>query len=149
MGRAYRLTRQAVNALVLGVTGVTAHPAPVHLVGLEGCIERLPKVYIGKRSTFAAPAARAPDGQPFGDPALEIFRISKQLNPARTVERLQGAHRRSELHAIVGRLRLRTAERFLVRAELEQSSPTSRTWVRVASAVGVDGYGGKRSVHRM
>jgi hypothetical protein len=36
-----------------------------------------------------------------------------------------------------------------VRAELKQSSPASRTRVRVASAISVDGYGGQGIIHRM
>src|SRR5687768_2243592 len=85
------------------------------------------------------PAARFPSRNPFGDSFPQIFRIGKELDLARLFERFERADRREQLHSIVRRGRLATADFLAARARRQHCRPTPRPRIAETSAVTMDG----------
>src|SRR5690606_34849882 len=105
--RVDRLVGDLVHPLVAGITGMPAHPAPLHLVAIAGRIQCLPQVLVLHRLAVGGfPAARLPHRQPFLDAGADIFRVGEQRGVHRPLERAQRLDGRGEFHAVVGGLRL-------------------------------------------
>src|SRR5690606_15167431 len=138
---AARLQRQPVHELVLAVPRVTAGPRPLHLVLGRELQEPLPQVAVLDRLARGRhPAVALPLREPaVGEGLLEVLAVGDDRDAAGAVQRLQGAHRRSELHAVVGGVRLEARGAAGPAARGEQVGPTAAARGRVAGAVGVGG----------
>src|SRR5581483_10866892 len=84
------------------------------------------------------PAVALPAMNPLRDSILEIVRIGVNLDGAGTVQRLERADRRGELHAVVGGDRLAAGELLAPAIEFEDRSPPAGPRVSRTGAVGVN-----------
>src|ERR1035437_10406338 len=71
------------------------------------------------------PAALCPVVDPRRDALLDILRIGVQLDAALACQRLERADHRGQLHAIVGGMRLATAQLARAVAIFEQHTPAA------------------------
>src|SRR5262245_33453543 len=77
---------------------------------------------------------------PFGDAAAQVFAVGMKLDRARALERLECRDRGSELHPVVGRVRLSPFELALVSVPGEYRTPAAGSGVPRAGAVGVNDH---------
>src|SRR5882672_4792797 len=99
--------REEVCILVLGMLGVPAHPAPLHVVRLGGLLELLPQLEVLDCAALAAPAARLPILQPLVHALHQVLRVGHVAH-ARVLplaaDPFQRRDRAGERHLVVGRL---------------------------------------------
>src|SRR5690606_2697063 len=84
------VARQDIDALVVGVTGMALHPAPVDDMAAGGGMQPLPEVAVLHRGTATGlPAATDPAGHPLGDALADVLRVGVEGNLAGLGQRFQ------------------------------------------------------------
>src|SRR5262249_13417966 len=73
-----------------------------------------------------------------GHAAAHVLRVGVETRLYRTLERLEGADHRGELHTVVGGEPLRSADLALVLTRAQQRRPAAGSGVAAAGAVGID-----------
>src|SRR5436190_16198744 len=139
----YPLVCQSVCALVLRVAGMAAHPVPLYNMLIRHLAEALPEVDVLDRLLVRrAPAAPPPVVDPGGDALLYVERVGVKPHAARTLERLERADDRHELHAVVGGLGFAAVDLFLgatlAASQPQYRTPAARPGIAAAGAVAVD-----------
>src|SRR3979409_2605546 len=135
----YPAVRQLVRPLVLRVAGMALHPVPLHVVQGRQLVEPPPQVDILHRLLVgAAPASALPVMHPIRDPLRHIQGIGIELHSAGTLERLEGADRRGELHAVIGGVGLAAVELALGSPGAQQHAPAARARIAAACPVAED-----------
>ena len=129
----------AVGPLVFGMTGMPPHPDPADLVPRRRPIEPLPQIdVLDGLVVGGAPAAPLPVVDPFGDAVAQILAVAVEPYPATPFQRFEAHDRRQHLHAIVGCMRLRSAQLLLDPAVAQDRGPAARARIAAAGAVGED-----------
>src|SRR5690606_33866730 len=134
-----RLQRQAVDELVLRVTGVAAGPGPLDLVAGRQLQQALPQVAVLHRLPGGrAPAVPLPALEPtVGERLLQVLAVGHERDAAGPLQRLEGAHGGRELHAVVRRAGLEAGGAAPVAAGDEEVRPSAAARAGVARPVGV------------
>src|SRR5438105_7496350 len=102
----YSLVGEAVGPFVFRMARVPLHPVPFYRVARHRLVELAPEVLVFHRLLVrGAPAAALPAADPLRDSFHHVERVGVQAHPARTLERVERADHRGELHAVVGGLR--------------------------------------------
>src|SRR6266850_4154152 len=135
----YSLIGQRVGAFIFRMPGMAAHPVPLYLMFGGELVELLPQVDILHRLLVGgAPAAALPVVDPARDALLDVERVRIEADPARPLQRFQGANDRQELHAVVGRRRLATVELLLLAFVAQHGAPAAGARIPAAGAIAVD-----------
>src|SRR2546423_2356325 len=118
------------------MSGMTAHPMPMHFVALERGVEALPQVDIADRLLIGGgPAVAFPQVDPLGDTATHILAVGIKLDDAGTLQRFERRDGGGELHAVVGRMRFAAFQLPLVTVPGEHRGPTAGPRISRAGAV--------------
>src|SRR2546430_1341139 len=99
--------RERVGVFVLGVTGVTAHPAPLDGVAGRGLHQLLPQREVLDRAALAAPAAGDPSRYPLRhslDQVLRVRHVDDTGALPLAVQPLERRDRARERHLLVRRV---------------------------------------------
>src|SRR6185295_16339694 len=129
--------RELVRSFVFWMPGVTPNPMPLYLMSRRELVEAPPEILVFHRLLVSRfPSLAFPGVDPLGDALLNVLRIGMDVDPARALQRLEGADHRGELHPVVGGCGL-AAEQFPF-VILEKNPPAARPRVSPAGAVGVD-----------
>ena len=136
-----RLIRQPVHMLVARIAGVSAHPAPFHLVAVARGIQRLPQVLVLHRLAVGGfPAARLPHRQPLLDAGAHVLRIGEQRDLHRPLERAQRLDGGGQLHAVVGGLRFAAGKLAPLLAGNQQRTPAPGPRISPTGTIGIDDH---------
>src|SRR6478735_6839953 len=121
------------------MAAVAFDPVPLNPVRLGGVEQLLPQLGILDRLLVRrAPAVAAPAVDPLGDPVADVIAVRIERDPARLLEGLQRANRRDQLHSVVGRRRLATADLAFLVAYAQQRGPAARTGIPAARSVRIN-----------
>jgi hypothetical protein len=95
---------EGIAALVLGITGVAAHPAEADAVALAEGEQAGPQVRVERRLALVLhPAVGSPaDGPAIGDPLHDVARVGVERNGARSREQVERGDGGGQFHAVVG-----------------------------------------------
>src|SRR5689334_23716367 len=109
---------------------------PLYLMSRGELVQPAPQVLVLYRLLVSRfPAFAFPGVDPRGNTLLDVLRIGVEANMARTLERLERADHRGELHAVVGGRRFAAPELLFLLLVPEDDSPSARARVPAASAV--------------
>jgi hypothetical protein len=119
---------------------MTLHPVPADVVLLDQLGQPAPEVFVLELAVLALPAAGDPAGEPLGDPLPQVLGVGVETDTAAARERLQGADRRGQLHAVVRGVRLPALELGALGARLveQDHAPATRSRVGVGAAIRVN-----------
>src|SRR5262245_28430748 len=119
--------------------GVTPNPMPLYLMSRRRLVQAPPEILVLHRFLVSRfPTLAFPGVDPLGNALLDVLRIGMEPDPARALERLEGADHRHELHAVVGRRRLAATGLFFLILVSKNKTPSSRPGIPPAGAVGKD-----------
>ena len=119
------------------------HPLPAQLSSLGdtggNAVQPLPELGILHRLFRSRlPATLFPAGQPLGDTLDDVLGIGVELHRAGTGQCLQPLYRRHQFHAVIGRLRFRAVQVFLLPLESQAGAPATRPRIAATGAIGID-----------
>src|SRR6266850_1664875 len=127
------LVGQAIGPFVFGMARMPLYPVPFYRVARHCLLELAPQVLVFHRFLVrGAPAAALPAADPLRDALHHVERIGVQAHPARTLERVERADHRGELHPVVGGLRLAAPELLFRALGAQQGAPAAGA--RIAAA---------------
>src|SRR5689334_21775473 len=109
------------------------HPVPLDLMLRGQRIETLPQIDILHRLLVGSPPSAAlPVVNPYADALLHILRVGVEIHMATAALRRKAFDHRSELHAIVGCVRLPAVQFAHVRSEAHEHAPAAGAGVPLA-----------------
>src|SRR5205809_5990229 len=101
-------SRQEVRVLVLGVVGVPADPAPLHVMDLGDLRQLLPQLQIHDLAALLLPSLLLPPGHPLPHPLDEVLRVRHVAHACAfplAPDPLEGGDGTGESHPVVRGLR--------------------------------------------
>src|SRR5690606_34877795 len=130
---------ELVATLVFRMAGMALQPVPSDVVAPDGLVQPAPEILVLHCGLGRGlPAIALPAVDPAGDAVAQIDAVRVELDLHRPLERLQGADRRHELHAVVGGEVLAAGQLALRALPAEHRRPAARAGIAAAAAIGVD-----------